>query len=139
MSSFLFYDLETFGLDSSFDRISQFAAIRTDAELNEIGEPVDLLVQPPMDALPSPGASLVTRTTPWANMERGIKESEAMRRIHALMAEPGTCSLGHNTYRFDDAFMRNGFYRNFLPVYDREWRNGNSRFDTLNLLRHSRS
>ena len=33
-ASFLFYDLETFGSDPRRTRIAQFAAIRTDAELN---------------------------------------------------------------------------------------------------------
>ena len=33
---FLFHDYETFGTSPSLDRPSQFAAIRTDADLNEI-------------------------------------------------------------------------------------------------------
>ena len=34
--SFVFYDTETTGINASFDQILQFAAIRTDADLNEI-------------------------------------------------------------------------------------------------------
>ena len=32
----VFYDMETTGVDAPFDQIIQFAAIRTDAELNEL-------------------------------------------------------------------------------------------------------
>ena len=32
----IFYDTETTGTDSAFDQILQFAAVRTDAELNEV-------------------------------------------------------------------------------------------------------
>ena len=50
--SFLFYDLETWGRDPRLSRIAQFAAIRTDLELRETGEPVDFLVRPADDLLP---------------------------------------------------------------------------------------
>ena len=35
--SLVFYDTETTGTDTFFDHILQFAAIRTDGDLNEIG------------------------------------------------------------------------------------------------------
>ena len=62
--SFFFYDLETSGLSAKDDRIMQFAGIRTDTELNPIGEPVNLLVKMSNDTLPSPGAIMVTKITP---------------------------------------------------------------------------
>ena len=34
--TFLFYDIETTGLSRAFDQILEFAAIRTDLDLNEI-------------------------------------------------------------------------------------------------------
>jgi len=34
--TYLFYDTETTGLNKSFDQVLQFAAIRTDLDLNEI-------------------------------------------------------------------------------------------------------
>ena len=40
--TFLWHDYETFGLNTRRDRPAQFAGIRTDAELNEIGEPLML-------------------------------------------------------------------------------------------------
>ncbi|MBW1941023.1 MAG: hypothetical protein JRI28_06590, partial [Deltaproteobacteria bacterium] len=35
MNTYLFYDLETTGLNKAFDQILQFAAIRTDMKLKE--------------------------------------------------------------------------------------------------------
>ncbi len=40
--TFLWHDYETFGINPRVDRPSQFAAIRTDADLNIIGEPIML-------------------------------------------------------------------------------------------------
>ena len=40
--TFLWHDYETFGVQPRRDRPAQFAAIRTDANLNEIGDPIML-------------------------------------------------------------------------------------------------
>jgi Exonuclease I len=133
--SFLFYDLETWGADHGRSRIAQFAAIRTDAELNETGEPVSFLVRPANDLLPSPAAALVTGLTPQRALAEGINEAEAFARIHEEMSQPRTCTLGYNSIRFDDEFIRHGLYRNFYDPYEREWRNGNSRWDLLDVMR----
>ncbi|MGH8076477.1 MAG: exonuclease domain-containing protein, partial [Lysobacter sp.] len=65
-ASFLFYDLETFGADPRTTRIAQFAAIRTDASLNEVDEPISFFVKPADDLLPSPIATLITGIAPQA-------------------------------------------------------------------------
>ncbi len=133
--SFLFYDLETFGQDPRRTRIAQFAAIRTDTDLNEIETPTSFFVQPANDLLPSPYATLVTGITPQQALAEGVSEAEAFARINELMGRPGTCALGYNTLRFDDEFVRHGLFRNFFDPYEREWRNGNSRWDLLDMLR----
>ncbi|MCF7752059.1 exodeoxyribonuclease I [Bacillus subtilis subsp. subtilis] len=133
--SFLFYDLETFGQDPRRTRIAQFAAIRTDADLNIIDEPVSFYVKPADDLLPSPVATLITGITPQHALDAGVTEAEAFARINDLMARPGTCSMGYNTLRFDDEFVRHGLFRNFHDPYEREWRNGNSRWDLLDMMR----
>jgi exodeoxyribonuclease I len=133
--SFLFYDLETFGQDPRKTRIAQFAAVRTDAELRVVDEPVSFFVQPADDLLPSPYATLVTGITPQHARREGVTEAEAFARIAELMARPQTCSLGYNTLRFDDEFVRHGLFRNFHDPYEREWRGGNSRWDLLDMLR----
>ncbi|MEN5222562.1 exodeoxyribonuclease I [Stenotrophomonas sp. TWI602] len=133
--SFLFYDLETFGQDPRRTRIAQFAGIRTDADLNIIEAPVSFYVKPADDLLPSPIATLITGITPQHALSAGVTEAEAFARINDLMAQPGTCSLGYNTLRFDDEFVRHGLFRNFYDPYEREWRNGNSRWDLLDMMR----
>jgi len=133
--SFLFYDLETFGQHPRRTRIAQFAGIRTDADLNIIEAPVSFYVKPADDLLPSPIATLITGITPQHALSAGVTEAEAFARINDLMAQPGTCSLGYNTLRFDDEFVRHGLFRNFYDPYEREWRNGNSRWDLLDMMR----
>ncbi|MBO9829129.1 exodeoxyribonuclease I [Xanthomonas sp. A2111] len=133
--SFLFYDLETFGADPRRTRIAQFAAVRTDAELNAIEEPISFFVKPADDLLPSPVATLITGIAPQQALREGVSEAEAFARIAEQMARPQTCTLGYNSLRFDDEFVRHGLFRNFYDPYEREWRNGNSRWDLLDMLR----
>lgn len=134
-ASFLWYDLETFGRDPRRTRIAQFAALRTDADLNPLDEPVSLFCQPADDLLPSPGATMITGITPQRARAEGLREAEFMARLHEQFSQPGTCAVGYNSIRFDDEFVRFGLYRNFFDPYEREWRNGNSRWDLLDVLR----
>jgi exodeoxyribonuclease I len=134
-ASFLFYDLETFGADPRRTRIAQFAAIRTDTDLNEVDEPIDFFVRPADDLLPSPVATLITGIAPQDALRNGVNEAEAFARIFDEMARPETCSLGYNSLRFDDEFIRYGLFRNFHDAYEREWRGGNSRWDLLDVMR----
>ena len=134
-ASFLFYDLETFGSNPRQSRIAQFAAIRTDVDLNEIESPISFFVQPANDLLPSPEATLVTGITPQDALRDGVNEAQAFARILDEMGRPQTCNLGYNSLRFDDEFIRYGLYRNFHDPYEREWKHGNSRWDLLDALR----
>jgi exodeoxyribonuclease-1 len=133
--SFFFYDLETFGQDPRRTRIAQFAGQRTDAALNPVEDPVTFYVQPADDLLPSPIATLITGITPQQALAEGVPECEAMARISEEMARPQTCTLGWNTLRFDDEFVRHGLFRNFFDPYEREWRGGNCRWDLLDVAR----
>ncbi|MDQ3511856.1 MAG: exodeoxyribonuclease I [Pseudomonadota bacterium] len=134
-ASFLFYDLETYGADPRRTRIAQFAAIRTDADLNQIDEPISVFIKPADDLLPSPTATLITGITPQAALRDGISEAAAFAMIVDEMVRPETCSVGYNSLRFDDEFIRYGLFRNFHDAYEREWRGGNSRWDLLDVLR----
>ncbi|GAB2616550.1 exodeoxyribonuclease I [Novilysobacter erysipheiresistens] len=134
-ASFLFYDLETFGADPRSSRIAQFAAIRTDADLNPVDDPISIFVKPADDLLPSPVATLITGITPQHAQREGMTEAAAFALIHEEMSRPETCSLGYNSLRFDDEFVRYGFFRNFFDAYEREWRGGNSRWDLLDVFR----
>lgn len=135
LSSFYFFDFETFGTNPATDWPSQFAGIRTDAELNEIGEPLNIYCRQPEDHLPHPMAALVTGLTPQEVNKRGIQEPEFIQRILDELMVPGTCAVGYNTIRFDDEVIRHSLYRNFHDPYAREWKNGNSRWDLIDLVR----
>jgi exodeoxyribonuclease I len=104
--TFLWHDYETFGISARSDRPSQFAAIRTDAELNEIGEPLNLYCQPANDYLPDPASCLITGITPQLCLERGVPEHVFAAQIEQAFAQPGTIGVGYNTIRFDDEFTR---------------------------------
>ena len=134
-ASFLWYDLETFGRDPRKTRIAQFAAVRTDEALNPIGDPISLFCQPANDLLPSPEATLITGITPQQALRDGLPEAEFFARLHEQLSQPQTCAVGYNSIRFDDEFIRFGLYRNFYDAYEREWRNGNSRWDLLDVMR----
>lgn len=117
------------------DRPAQFASIRTDMDLNIIGEPDVFYCQPAEDYLPQPEAVLITGITPQKAASEGLCEAEFALRIHRLFSQPGTCVVGYNNVRFDDEVTRHIFYRNFLDPYDWSWQNGNSRWDLLDVMR----
>jgi len=135
VNTLYWHDYETFGIDPKRDRPVQFAGIRTDEELNIIGEPLVIYCRPANDFLPNPQACLVTGITPQLALEKGLSEAEFIAQIHAEFAQPGTCTVGFNNIRFDDEFTRYTLYRNFYDPYAREWQNGNSRWDIIDLLR----
>ena len=135
MTSIFWYDYETTGINPRCDRPLQVAGIRTDFELSEIGEPVNLYCQPSDDILPHPAACMITGITPGRLAEQGLSEADFMTRVHAQLAAPGTCGAGYNTLRFDDEMTRYSLYRNFFDPYAREWQGGNSRWDLIDVVR----
>ena len=133
--TFLWHDYETFGINPRRDRPAQFAGIRTDAELNEIGEPLMLYCKPASDYLPDPESCLLTGITPQLCLERGVAEHEFAARIESVLAQPGTIGVGYNTIRFDDEVTRHLFWRNLIDPYAREWQNDCGRWDLLDVVR----
>ena len=134
MTTFLWHDYETFGLSPSLDRPAQFAAIRTDENLNTVGHPVCVYCKPSMDTMPSPQSILITGILPQYCEEHGLCEADFAKLIHKEMIEENTISVGYNSMRFDDEVTRFTFWRNFLPPYDREFDHGCSRFDLFPLV-----
>ena len=126
-STYLFYDIETTGLNKAFDQVLEFAAIRTDQDLKEF-ERHTITVKLRSDVIPSPGAILTNRI-PVSDLSKGLCEFEATEQIHRLMNQPGTISLGYNTLGFDDEFLRFSFHRNLLPPYTHQFKNGCRRMD----------
>jgi len=134
-ASFYWYDLETSGIEPRWDRITQIAGMRTDLDLNPLGDEFCTYVRLPDDVLPSPAAALVTGITPELTTAEGIAEWEALTRLKEIFSRPHTCVTGYNSLRFDDEFTRFGFYRMLLDPYAREWQQGNSRWDIIDLVR----
>jgi exodeoxyribonuclease-1 len=135
VNTIVWYDYETFGANPAWDRPAQFAAIRTDEDLNEIEEPVEIFCRQSDDYLPHPEAVLITGITPQDCQRRGVPERDFIRRINEMFSQSGTCVAGYNSIRFDDEFTRYTLYRNFLDPYAREWQGGNSRWDILDVVR----
>jgi exodeoxyribonuclease-1 len=126
--TYLFYDIETTGLNKAFDQILRFAAVRTDERFRELDRrQIDVRLRD--DIIPSPSALLTHRISIEEARTEGISELEAVREIHQLMNTPGTVSLGYNTLGFDDEFLRFSFYRNLLPPYTHQWKNDCGRMD----------
>lgn len=133
--SFYWHDYETFGTDPRRDRPSQFAGLRTDYDFNVAGEPFVIYCKVPEDYLPQPEACLITGITPQIANKKGVCEAEFIALIRQQMSQSRTCSLGYNNIRFDDEVTRNALYRNLYDPYEREWQNGNSRWDLIDIVR----
>ena len=133
--TYFWHDYETFGRLPRRDRPAQFAGIRTDAELNEIGTALMVHCQPPTDTLPDPEACLLTGITPQHCQQHGLPEHAFAAAILQALAEPGTVGVGYNTIRFDDEVTRHLFWRNLIDPYAREWQNSCGRWDLLDAVR----
>ncbi len=134
-TTLFWHDYETSGADPRRDRPVQFAGLRTDLELNPVGEPVMVFCQPAADVLPHPDACLITGITPQHALREGLIEAEFAAIVQEELGAPGTCGVGYNSLRFDDEFSRHLLYRNFHDPYEREWKDGNSRWDIIDLVR----
>ncbi len=134
MKTFYWYDYETFGLSPKMDRISQFAGIRTDENLNILDEHM-FYCKPTNDCLPSPEACAVTGISPQHCERKGMIEHAFIKKINTEFSTPNTCIVGYNSIRFDDEFTRYTLYRNFIDPYAWHWKNGNTRWDILDVVR----
>jgi exodeoxyribonuclease-1 len=137
--TFFFYDLETSGLSGRSDRIMQFAGIRTDMDLQQIGEPVNILVKLNDDVLPSPDAIMVTGITPQQTRDEGYSEAAFAATVSSDIFTPDTITVGFNNIRFDDEFIRHLFWRNFYDPYEWSYKDGRSRWDLLDVVRMTRA
>lgn len=137
--TFYWFDYETFGIDPALDRPSQFAGLRTTVDLEPIGEPLVIYNRLTDDYLPDPGACRVTGIGPKVVQSKGLNEARFIALISEQLGEPGTCHVGYNSIRFDDEFTRFTRYRNFYDPYEHEWKNRNSRWDMLDIVRLTRA
>ena len=130
-----YHDYETTGADTQRDRPTQFAGIRVDDGFNELEVFNSIYCKMQDDCLPQPMAFLVTRMMISDVIEKGIPEFEFANKVNEQFSRPNTTSLGYNTVNFDDEITRNMLHRNLMNPYDREWKNNNSRWDLINVMR----
>lgn len=132
---FAFYDLETTGISPAFDQPLQFAAILTDDMFAEI-ERVEFRCRLAPHVIPSPMALAVTGVGPALLTDPELPTPfEFMGKVGAVIKRwaPAVWT-GFNSIRFDEEFLRQGFYQNLQPdVYATQF-DGNARFDVLTAL-----
>ena len=132
--AFIFYDTETTGTDTCFDQILQFAAIRTDDDLNPI-ETFNIRCRLLPHVVPSPGALLATGVSVADLTGAPLSHFEMMRQVRAKMndwCQEGAIFMGWNSMRFDEAMLRQAYYQSLLPVYQTNT-NGNGRADVMRM------
>ena len=137
--TFYFYDLETSSVNPRTGRIMQFAGQRTNAKLEPVGEPHNILIKLTDDVLPDPDAILITGITPQQTVTDGVSEVEFLKTFYEEIATPSTVFVGFNTVRFDDEFMRYLMWRNYYDPYEWQWKDGRSRWDMLDVVRMTRA
>lgn len=133
--TFVFYDTETTGLDPAFDQILQFAAIKTDGDLNVI-ETFDVRGRLLPHVLPSPEALLVTGVSFDSILSCPLSHFEMMQKIRTKLASwstGGAVFAGWNSMRFDEHFLRQSYYQSLLPIYQTQT-NGNGRADIMRMV-----
>merc|ERR1712000_492774 len=130
-ATFLWHDYEAGGTNAKSTVPMQFAAVRTDMELNVIDIPIDIYCKLDCDKLPHPQAVAITKISPMKCMREGLPEPEFFRHIKIEMSISETCVTGFNSMKYDEEITRFGLWRSLIPVYQREFENGNSRWDLL--------
>jgi len=113
--TYLFYDIESSGLNRTFDQVLQFAAVRSDLNFNEI-ENHEILIKMNIDTIPNPKSTMVHHLG--INFcSKGVNEFDGIQYIHKILNNPDTIILGYNILKFDDKLLQFSFYRNLLPPY----------------------
>ncbi|MDQ5932018.1 MAG: exodeoxyribonuclease [Patescibacteria group bacterium] len=107
--------------------------------LTPIGEPFNVLVKLNDDTLPSPEAVMVTGITPQSTQAEGLSEAEFAELLLRDVFTPHTITVGFNSVRFDDEFVRHLFWRTFRDPYEWSWKDGCSRWDMLDVIRMTRA
>lgn len=132
--SFVFFDTETTGLKRGFDQILHFAAVRTDANLNEVARfEARSRLQP--HVLPHPSA-LRTNGLPIeqlidANLPSHYAMVGDIRRT--LISWSPSIFVGFNSIRFDEEMLRHALFQNLYPAYLTS-NHRNCRADALSLV-----
>jgi exodeoxyribonuclease-1 len=116
----IFYDTETTGPEPKFDQVLQYAAIRTDADFEEL-DTVDIRSQMSPHMLPTPGALKVTHVDPYEIARAPFTPYAYARHVHGMLANWLTDGLtdfsGWNIINYDEEIMRQMFWQNLMDPY----------------------
>ena len=93
---YVFYDLETTGINPVFDQIIQFAAVKTDLSFNEL-ERYQYRLKLRKDVIPNPGALIVNRLN-IKDITNGDKEYEAIKMMQSILSSPNTINIGYELH-----------------------------------------
>lgn len=130
---YVFYDTETTGTNTYFDQILQFAAIKTDDDINELDR-FDIRCRLLPHIVPAPGALLTTGVTPQMLLDPALPSHyEAVRQIRSKLSEwSPAIFIGYNSIKFDEGLLRQAFFQTLHPVYLTNT-NGNTRADVMRI------
>jgi exodeoxyribonuclease-1 len=132
--SFVFFDTETTGLKRGFDQILHFAAVRTDANLNEVGR-FEVRSRLLPHVLPHPSA-LRTNGLPIERLtEASLPSHYAMvgEIQRTLLGWSPAVFVGFNSIRFDEEMLRHALFQCLYPAYLTS-NHRNCRADALSLV-----
>jgi oligoribonuclease len=114
-------DCEMTGLDLINDELIEVAALVTDADLNVLGDGVDLVIKPSSRALEQMGdfvRGMHDASGLLSLLDSGLSLAEAEQRVldyvRAFVAEPGKAPLAGNTIGTDRAFLARD-----MPTFER--------------------
>ena len=139
MADLYWYDYETYGTSVSVDRPVQFVGIRTDENLKKIGSHDEFICQISKDYVPQLDACLIHGRTPNSLPITSLKEYDFAKSIYQLLTQANTCSVGFNSMRFDHPISQHLFYRNLLDPYGWHWKDGNTKWDVIDLFRAAKA
>jgi exodeoxyribonuclease-1 len=131
--TFVFYDAETTGIDTTFDQILQFGAIRTDENLNEIDR-FEIRCRLLPHVVPAPMALKVTGIATENLTDPALPSHyDAMQQVHAKLSDwSPSVFVGYNSLSFDENLLRQAFYQTLQPIYLTNT-GGNTRADMLRI------
>mgnify|MGYP003647267784 CR=1 FL=1 len=132
--SFIFYDTETTGLDTTFGQILQFAAVRTDENFQEVDR-FEIRSRLMPHVVASPGAMRVTKVSANALSDPAIPSHYQMVSAirQKLLEWSPAIFIGYNSIGYDEPLLRQAFYQSLYSTYLTNT-NGNRRMDALKVV-----
>lgn len=138
---YIFYDLETTGLDKDFSQILQIALVFTDDDMNILSSKKLECRRSPW-VIPTPGALLTTGFVPDDLKNAPLSHFELMREVNdwARSQHWPVIYAGYNTLGYDEPILAQNFYQNLMhPDLTTATNNvngqQNGRFDVLTAVR----